>query len=289
MTRKSAYILLSVAAVGLLLATACSSVKKSGKNDRYLSSGTATGEERNSVEDEFAALAKSYTPWTDLSLSVKAQLAQPKKFSVSGTAKMINGKAMYISLRVFGIEVASMYADNDSVLVVVKFNNMYCSESMSYLTDTYGLTLADVQAVLLGKVFNAGGTEMQPGDLKNYKVVLGENSLALTPKKQPKGLDWTFAAALRSNAAPSLRTLTVTADSHEPVIAAYGTAMETPSGMTAPWVNVSTTMRNHHIDATLTWDLDKAKWNSGLKLDKPKIPAGSRRISLSKVIEMLKK
>lgn len=289
MTRKSAYLLLAVAAAGLLLTTACGSVKKSSKGDRYLQSGANRGETRKTVQDEFADLTRSYNPWTDLSLPVKAQVAQPRKLSVSGTAKMVYGKALSISLRVFGFEVGSMYADNDSVVVVAKFNNMYCKESMAYITDTYGLTLADLQAVLLGKVFKPGTEQLTPNDYKHYNVVLGENSLALTPKKLPKGLDWTFAAALRSESSPSLRTLTVTAEGHEPVIAAYGTAETTPSGMTAPWVNVSTTLRNHHIDATLTWDLDKAKWNTGLTLAAPKIPAGSRRISLSKIFEMLKK
>ena len=289
MTRKSAYLILAVAAAGLLLATACSSVKKSSKGERYQQSGTNPGETRKSVQDEFADLARSYSPWTDLSLPVKAQVSQPRKLSVSGTAKMIYGTALTISLRVFGFEVGSMYADNDSVVVMAKVNNMYCKESMAYITDTYGLTLADLQAVLLGKVFNTGSEQLDPKDYKNFNVVLGENSLALTPKKQPKGLDWTFAAALRSESSPLLRTLTVTAEGHEPVITAYGTAESTPSGMTSPWVNVSTTLRNHHIDATLTWDLDKAKWNTGLTLTPPKIPAGSRRISLSKIFEMLKK
>lgn len=289
MTRKTAYLLLAVAAAGLLLVTACSSAKKTGKGEPYHPADATPEEHRNTVEGEFVALAKSYTAWSDVSMPLKVQVAQPKRLNVSASAKMVRGKALSISLRVFGLEVGSLYADNDSVIIVSKFNNMYCSESLSYLKDTYGLTLADMQAMLLGQVFTPGSGILAPDDIKQYKVVLGENSIGLTPKKLPKGLAWTFAAVLSSETAPSLRTLTVTADGHEPVVAAYGTAQATGAGMAAPWVNLSTNLRQHHVDATLTWDFNRAKWNSGLTIAKPKIPSGARLIPLAKVFEMLKK
>ncbi len=151
MTRKSAYLLLAVAAVGLLLATACSTTKKTSKGEGYQHAGAPTEEHRNTVEGEFAALAQSYTDWNSVSMPLKVQINQPKRLNVSATAKMVHGKALAVSLRVFGIEVGSLYADNDSVIVVAKFNNMYCKESMSYITRTYGLTLADIRAVLPGR------------------------------------------------------------------------------------------------------------------------------------------
>ncbi len=289
MTRKSAYLLLAVAAVGLLLATACSTTKKTSKGEGYQHAGAPTEEHRNTVEGEFAALAQSYTDWNSVSMPLKVQINQPKRLNVSATAKMVHGKALAVSLRVFGIEVGSLYADNDSVIVVAKFNNMYCKESMSYITRTYGLTLADIQAVLLGQVFTPGNGRLDAKDIKQYKVVLGESSISLTPKKLPKGLSWTFAAALSSTAAPSLRTLTVNADGHEPVVAAYGTAKSSGAGMAAPWVNLNTTLKGRKIDATLTWDLDKAKWDAGIEIGKPRIPSGARLIPVSKVLEILKK
>lgn len=289
MKKKTAYLLLAVAAAGLLLATACGSAKKNTKTGAYQAAETRPEEPRNTIEGEFAALANSYADWTDVSLPVKVQLNQPKRLSVSGTAKMVRGKALSVSLRIFGIEVGSMYADQDSVIVIAKFNNMYCSESLSQITATYGLTLADLQSVLLGQVFTSGKGKLSSSEFKKYKVELGENSISLTPKDMPKGLSWTFAASLRSDAVPSLRTLTVNAEGHEPVVAAYGTAQASGAGMAAPWVNITTKVRNNQADATLTWDLDKAKWDNGLNISKPRIPSGARKIAVSKIIEMLKK
>lgn len=173
MKKKTAYLLLAVAAAGLLLATACGSAKKNTKTGAYQAAETRPEEPRNTIEGEFAALANSYVDWTDVSLPVKVQLNQPKRLSVSGTAKMVRGKALSVSLRIFGIEVGSMYADQDSVIVIAKFNNMYCSESLSQITATYGLTLADLQSVLLGQVFTSGNGRLSSSKFKKYKVELG--------------------------------------------------------------------------------------------------------------------
>ncbi len=287
MTRKSAYILLAVAAAGLLLVTACGTSKKSQKG--YLPAEATPEGGRNTVQGEFAALARSYVEWTDVSMPVKLQVAKPKRLSVSANAKMIRGKALSISMRVFGIEVGSLYADNDSITIVAKFNDMYCRESMSKFTQTYGLTLADMQAAILGQVFTPGSGMLSEKDVKQYKIDLGENSISLTPKKLPKGLSWTFAAVLSSEAAPSLRSLTVNADGHNPIVCAYGTAQPTGAGMVAPWVNLGTRVGKYEIDATMNWELSRAKWDTGLSINQPRIPAGSRRISAAKVLEIIKK
>jgi len=287
MTRKSAYILLAVAAAGLLLVTACGTSKKSQKG--YLPAEATPESGRNTVEGEFAALARSYTDWTDVSMPVKLQVSQPKRLSVSATAKMIRGKALSISMRVFGIEVGSLYADNDSVIIVAKFNDIYCQESLAKFTQAYGLTLADMQAAVLGQAFTPGSGKLSEDDIKQYKIDLGENSISLTPKNLPKGLSWTFAAVLSSETAPSLRTLTVDAAGHNPIVCAYGTAQPAGAGMVAPWVNIGTRVGKYEIDATMNWELSRAKWNTGLALTKPRIPAGCRRISASKVLDILKK
>lgn len=287
MTRKSAYILLAVAAAGLLLVTACGTSKKSQKG--YLPAEATPEGGRNTIEGEFASLARSYADWTDVSVPVKLQVSQPKRLSVSATAKMIRGKALSISMRVFGIEVGSLYADNDSVTLIAKFNDMYCQESLAWFTQTYGLTLADMQAAILGQAFTPGSGRLDQSDLKMYKLELGENSISFTPKKLPKGLSWTFSAVLGSDAAPYLRTLTVNASGHNPIVCAYGTAQPSGAGMVAPWVNIGTRVGKYDIDATMTWEMSRAKWDTGLSINKPRIPSGCRRISAAKVLEILKK
>ncbi len=287
MTRKTAYLLLAVATAGILLMTACGTSRKQSKADSPRPAETMPGEQRT-AEGEFGALARSYGAWTDVSMPVKLQISQPKRISLSATAKMIRGKALSISVRVFGFEVGSLYADNDSVIVVAKVNDMYCSEALGAITDTYGLTLADIQSALLGQVFTPGSGVLASDDFKRYAVELGESTLSLTPKKLPKGLAWTFAAAL-GEGAPSLRSLTVNAGAREPIVFAYGTSETSAAGEVAPWVNVGAKAGKHTVDATLSWDLGRAKWDTGLTINKPRIPSGSRRIPASKIMEILKK
>ena len=57
-----------------------------------------------------------------------------------------------------------------------------------------------------GQVFTPGKRQARCQRYQAVQsVVLGESSISLTPKKLPR-LSWTFAAALSSTAAPSLRT-----------------------------------------------------------------------------------
>lgn len=289
MTRKTSYILLgAAAAVALLLITSCSTAKKSSKGEAY-QAGNADAAKQGSVESEYRALAQSYTPWQDVTVPLKVQVMQPSKLSASATAKMIYDKSVSVSVRFLGLEVASLYADNDEIILVSKFNGMYCQESMATFTSTFGLSLADLQALVLGQVFSPGSGRLGDDGRKKFDIELGTEAMTLTPKKMQKGLTWTFATSLSGSSEPSLRSLIVSAAGHEPIVAAYGTAQSSAAGNVAPWVNISTTIDRRTVDATLTWSLEKAKWNTGVSLSKPKIPSGARRVTAVQLMEMLKK
>lgn len=58
--------------------------------------------------------------WTNVSMPVKVRVTQPQKMTLSGTATMVRGEYVFISLRVFGFEVAQLYADKKEADVVMK-------------------------------------------------------------------------------------------------------------------------------------------------------------------------
>ena len=65
--------------------------------------------------------------WHDLYIPVSVELRKPVAMSVSGRVTMVRDSAIFVSMRVFGMEVATIYANTDSV------------------------TVADLQDILLGR------------------------------------------------------------------------------------------------------------------------------------------
>lgn len=91
------------------------------------------------------------TAWHDVYLPVKVSLLQPASMSLSGRATMVRDSAVFVSMRVLGMEVATLYADRDSVIVLDKFHKYVYSEPLSAVTSRAGLTLGDIQEILLGR------------------------------------------------------------------------------------------------------------------------------------------
>lgn len=89
--------------------------------------------------------------WHDVYLPVKVSVLSPASMSVSGRATMVRDSAVLISMRVLGMEVATVYADCDSVIVADKFHRYIYSEPLSVVTSRDGLTLGDIQEILLGR------------------------------------------------------------------------------------------------------------------------------------------
>ncbi len=89
--------------------------------------------------------------WTDVEMPVRAELSAPTRFSASGKARMVNGQCIAISFRKIGFEVAYLYADSDSLYIIVKPLRVAYSESMRRIKEASGLSLGDVQSVLLGR------------------------------------------------------------------------------------------------------------------------------------------
>ncbi len=101
----------------------------------------------------FDMLAASYAPWHDISAPIKLEMRQPSKISLSARAVMVRDSAVSISIRVFGFEVGSLYADKDSVIAIVKPNKLAYAQNTSKLLKAAGLTFGDLQSALMGQMF----------------------------------------------------------------------------------------------------------------------------------------
>ncbi|MDE6120314.1 MAG: DUF4292 domain-containing protein, partial [Muribaculaceae bacterium] len=235
-----------------------------------------------------AAIADTYGQWTDLKIPVKAELAKPKKFSASGTASMINGKAINVSFRLLGMEIAAAYADNDSVIVNIKPLGSYYAESISRFTSDFGLTLADLQSILLGRAFVPGKGQITSADAKAFSVSPIEGSeVMLTPKARIKNTEWFLTADLGDT--PCVNGLAVEIKGHKPVLCNMTGQSDTPVGTIASRIQLRANIQKHDIDASLTLSPSKAEWDNNISIAKPRISKNAKRLSNAQILAILKK
>lgn len=103
--------------------------------------------------------SQSDVPWTDVQIPVKVALSNPVKISASGTLSMIYGKSIRLSIKFFGMEVASAYADHDTLVVMTP--GVHFAESFGLVSSRTGLTLEGLQTLLLGQKLH-GSKEVVP-------------------------------------------------------------------------------------------------------------------------------
>lgn len=294
MSKSISYILCGIAILTSLLFTSCGSKKNSAVRqytpdiDEPAANNTAT---------IYTAMTDAYKPWTDVSVPVKISIEQPKKINLSGTAKLINGKAVQISLRMLGlIEVAQIYIDTDSIVVVSKPMSIYCSESTSELTGRTGLDLSDIQCLLLGQAFIPGKGVASASDFSCFKAAKSEKITMPSAEVYEFGLrksqvsaQWVYTVIAPENGTPQLGGISLTAGGYGSIISAYAAGESTAAGLVSPQCSAEAAIGRRKLAATVTWTLDRAKWNSSVNVSRPKMPSGVRRVQASKLIEMLKK
>jgi len=249
---------------------------------------------KTDVNAAFDALVNSYSDWDDVSMPVRLQLNSPSRMSVSGNLKMIRGKALAISLRILGFEVASLYADNDTIVVSAKVNNKYFAESLSRIRARYGFTLSDIQALVLGQAFTAGEGTLRSDVRGRYSVkplsetIPGNDyTFSFEPKDMPEWLHWFFVAGGYDGQTPALLGLQVEPDSLNAIDCIFDSPVTSPAGIIASSLRMGTSLKGKNIDFQIILSPDRASWNSGTKLSPPKIPSGAQRVTPDQIFKML--
>lgn len=65
-------------------------------------------------------VAENVAPWRNVYLPVKVELLSPKRFAMSGRATMVWNESIYLSMRMFGFEVGTAYADSSEAVVTLR-------------------------------------------------------------------------------------------------------------------------------------------------------------------------
>lgn len=281
-----------IAAVTLGLASCHSSKKSVGSADRYEEARTETG--ARNLTSELTAMADTYYDWTDVQVPVKIQIIQPKRTSVSGVAKMRKGENIHISIRVFGFEVGSVYADKETVQVYIKAMDMYWTEPLSVFTDRYGLTLTDLQSLLLGQPFVSGTGTISASDVSRFNIEKSSDNgnsgivFNFTPKKLPDNITWTYTATALPETAPYLSSMTITPVNFPTLTCSFGLPAVSPAGAVTSGLEAGTVLNGKEFHASWNWSFESSKWNSGLKITKPSISKSARKVETAQLLKMLK-
>lgn len=238
------------------------------------------------LHERFDLLASSYTEWEDVTVPVKVELTSPKRLSVSGRAVMERGKSIFISLRVFGMEIGNLYVAGDSVYAVDKIHKYIVAEKISHFLGGFPLTISDMQDLLLGQAFLPDNGRLSKSDYK--KIVLGQESggvWTITPKDTFSGVSYTFGVADESNAVSSL---VASRESNVlPVSCRYSShVQETGAGTIAQKVTIAGKAGGHDIEASLRWSADDAKWNTGSSRQWS-VPKNYKQIAASSLLKAL--
>lgn len=285
MKRIGKYILLGIITATVFCFGGCSSKKSS------VAAGYEKAENKVEIKpaNNFDGLSNSYTAWTDVKMPVKVRLSKPISLSASGTATMVKGKSIGISVKVFGIEMASLYADEDSVYMIVKLNRIAYVESMEKFSSATGLCLADLQSIILGQAFAPGKGTITYKDANLFKISDSSDMWSFSPKKLPQGFGCIFSAtgSKEGSMVPVLESLKVDMPGSRSIDCTFSGHSLTPGGMISESVDLKANVTSKPIECNLTWSMDKARWNRGISPNPPTVNPSYTRLSTTQLIKFI--
>lgn len=282
--RKPALILATaIAMLYGLMSTGCSS-GKSTQSTPYPTEAPADIA-LQTPQQRYSALCQSYGEWFDVSMPVKLSLRSPKRLSLSAKAEMKHGQWIYMSVRMLGFEVASIWVDNDSIHAIDRYHKAYLSESLHRLFGNSGATISDVQNLILGRGFILGnnGGMLTPELETKVKTEGSATELLLLPSEQPAGIEYGFIMSPSEN---NIAAASVSIGEKYAATIKYSSFITTShSGVFASSADFDM-VKGKKIAASLNWDFTSAKWNTDLKRQW-KLPSGYSRMSADKILKAL--
>lgn len=250
-----------------LLICACSSSHKQT---------ASTGNEltRSELRVKARELTEAYAPWQNLSVPVTLSIRDSGLPRLSGTMTMTEGTQIHVSLRLLGMEMAALCVTGDSVKGYVKVQKTYLAESIPQLLGGYPATVADLQSLLLRRVFTIGADKPLLKDAVITEAASG-NAYTIAPVPPAGTPPYQFEVSLPDN---TLQLLTLEHGSKKGV-AAYG-----KDGS----LTLSGTMEQKSFGASVGINWDRAVWDDpSFRPRDFKIPQGYRRIRADQIIKLL--
>lgn len=285
---KAKSILLATAAVVVALAlglTGCRSGRQTSSQP-----GTTTAGSHYDATAAYDVLVGSYGEWHDVEMPVKLELQEPARFSASGKAVMVNGEAISLSLRKLGFEVARLYISPTDIMLVSKPMRLAYVESMEMFAHYTGLTLADIQNALLGRVFVPGSGAATASQRRQFDIAAlpPGDVWTLTPRNAGRPLYFTVAEKASSDGDSDVILGGITVEAAGGVEIEMKDPLYTDCGFVPQSIEIAARYGSRSIDAAWRWTPGQAKWNRGTTVSAPEIPDGYRRLNTPALLSLLK-
>lgn len=211
----------------------------------------------HSARNASSTPSRPLSEWHELQVPVRVSVKSPMSMSLSGRATMVRDSLINISMRVFGFEVAVVNMTADSIFVVDKHNKYYFAEPLSSVMGSHQISVGRIQDLILGRdtesLILAGVAESPDASDKQSNTLLFRNP-----------------------------------GSQEPVTVSFNDYVSTDFGSVASDVSISAPVKGMDIDASLTWSVDDAKWNSSPRISFKAPGSGYRRLSIDRVRSIFK-
>lgn len=279
MNRIIRYSIAAVLAALLTLASGCSSSRRTASPGQATPLPPATSTAGQLI---LGQLHTDAGPWTDFYAPFTLKLRRPISLSVSGRATMVRGQSILFSARMLGIEIAQLYVDADSAWLVDKFHKLMCAVPTDRLTGVSGLTVGNLQDLLLGRPFYPGTADLTSA-LANLAVTEADEAVVLRPRKADGAADWSMTLV----SGPVLAAVDLALSGGKRLGLQFSQPVTSAQGPVPSEIDATGQAGKFVLDASLGWSLGKARWNRGdIKAWTP--PAGYRRITPAQLIETLK-
>lgn len=264
----------------IIAITGCRSSKSTTSSNSESNQQKSEQEDAN-LKSRFDSVASTYMDWNDIVVPVELNLVQPKEFSITGKATMVKDESIYISIRFLGFEAANIFINNDSIYATYKMGRIYLAENIKNLAKGYPIKLSDIQDMLLGRAFIVGEGTINASMEKNISLKRNDENWILTPKSNIPKVNYNYTFDLKTNL---LKLLTVFIDNSNPILCNYDYYSNTAIGQVAQETTISATIAEKPLKASLRWDFNNARYNSGAKTSWKK-PNGYQKVEASALLK----
>ena len=257
----------------------CRSGRQAVDSDDYHQDSSAALSPKR-LKTMLGELEAGYGNWEDVRMPVTLRLKNPGGMSINGSMSMKRGESVYLSLRVFGMEVASLMVTQDSVFGLYKLKKIYFAECVSDMSGGFPMTVSNVQDLMLGRAFALGAVS-----LEDMKCDLRGNGREWTvkPGYSPKDISYEFTVDTPTG---NLERLSVELPSRKPITVEYSDFSTTDVGPVAGKTEFTASTSKIVMSGEMELNLRKAEWNKG-KVGKWSEPYGYKRVRASEILKML--
>lgn len=118
-----------------------------------------------------------------------------KSVNSKASFKMRKNQAIQISLQpLFGVEVARLLVQPDTIIIIDRLNKRYVMESIQNLKKKYpiGFDFYTLQALFANHIFLSGFSKVAQTDVSKFKITQDANAYVLSAKDASSKINYTF-------------------------------------------------------------------------------------------------